>query len=357
MKRRYLFLFLFVTALLAFGIIWILHITAENKIQKENPFIRSFPPHLLKPDKQIDLKFNSYYFAGEDTNTIYLGNSMAPLHALAIDTSFEKLNEIKIQPEKSNFKFRAVQLRVLPPHFFLFDGNVPCIYGGNTIEWNAKLLQKDIPYFTLAEPMDSLSFIFRTNLPVTGENILGTLQLNKPEDFNFFGNLIEKQTNGDGIFDTDGTLLFNRETERLIYIYRYRNRFLEADKSGHLISLGKTIDTVSHAHIKVARTKDGISMAAPPLPVNITAATYKQLLFINSAQRGKYENEKAWKMYSTIDVYDLKQGRYLFSFYLTGSKGKKLRKLHITSQNLYAIFDSELIKYSYQNALKKVIEK
>lgn len=344
------------TAVLAAGFVWIIHISSRSSIQKTYPFIRSFPSHIVEFEKQIDLKFDSYYIAGTGLSSIYLGNSMAPLHALDIDTSFSNIQEIKIRPEESNFKFRSVQFRVIPPDFFLYDGSVPCVYKGKISDWEAKLLQIELPYFTFAEPIDSNSFVIRSNIPISGENVLGGFKLTNPVDFTFYDNLVKKQSEDDGIFDTDGTLLYNREMGNIIYVYRYRNQFIVADKIGNSIFEGQTIDTISKAQIKVARTVDGITMSAPPLSVNFDAITYKHLLFVNSALRGKYESEKAWKMYSTIDVYDLSRRRYLYSFYLTNAKGEKLESMIIKEDNIYAVMGSQLLKFKIQNVLKMEVE-
>lgn len=344
------------TSLLATGLVWILYISSERIMQKENPFIRSFPPHIVEYEKQIDLKYNSYYFAGNDEGTIYLGNNMAPLHALAIDTSLHHKIDIKILPEKSNFKFRNVQLRVLPPDFYLLDGSVPCIYSGKISDWNARLKLEGSPYFTSAEPMSSDSFVFRSNSIESGENILGTLKLGNSSEFKLSERLLQKQSGGDGIFDTDGTLLYTNESLKIIYLYRYRNQFIVADREMNLIYRGNTIDTVSHAQIEVTQLEDARTMSAPPLSVNISAATCHNLLFVNSSLRGRHDSKKAWEMSSTIDVYDLEKRIYLFSFYIAGVKGKKMTRMLITSEKIYVIVDNQLMMYKPKGVLKNALE-
>lgn len=334
----------------------VLFFSSEYIIKKENPFIRRFVPHLVEYENQIDLKHNSYYFAGSDEKTVYLGNNTAPLHALAIDTSLNHKIEIKILPEKSDFRFRSVQLRVLPPDFYLLDGSVPCIYSGKISDWKAQLKLEGSPYFTSAEPMSSNSFVFRSNSIESGENILGTLTLDNPSEFRLSGEFLQKQSGGDGIFDTDGTLLYNNESLKIIYLYRYRNQFIVADKEMNLVYRGNTIDTVSQAQIKVTELNNERIMSAPPLSVNISAATYHNLLFVNSSLRGKHDSKKAWEMSSTIDVYDLEKRIYLFSFYIAGINGKKMTRMLITSQKIYVIIDNQLMMYKPKGVLKDALE-
>lgn len=353
MKSKVLFFYLSITTLVGIVALLVLYHISESVMQKQNPFQRSFPPHLAEYVKQADLKFNSYYFAGYNNGVLYLGNYTAPLHVIAIDSAFKNKQEINIIPEKSNFKFHSVQLRVAAPNFYLMDGTVPCVYSGKITDWKARLRLKVSPYFTFAEPMDSITFAFRANSSGSGANILGTFKLRTPPLESLSPNLLQKQTGGDGIFDTDGTLLYSKGLSRIVYIYRYRNQFVVADKSANLVYRGNTIDTVSQAQIKVAQLEGERKMSAPPLSVNTASAVCNTLLFVNSTLRGKYDNLKAWQSASTIDVYDLKKNVYLFSFYIAGIDGKKLKSLLVTPTHLYALIDTQLVSYAIKGNLKK----
>lgn len=353
MKSKRLFFYQLITTVVGVSILLVLNHSSEAVMQKQNPFLRSFPPHLTEYVEQVDLQFNSYYFAGYDKGILYLGNYTAPLHVIAIDTTFKDKQEISITPEKSNFQFRSVQLRVTPPNFYLMDGTVPCVYSGNITDWKAGLRLKANPYFTLAEPIDSITFAFRANSSNAGVNVLGTFKLTTPPFVSLSPRLLQKEPGGDGIFDTDGTLLYNRGLSNIVYVYRYRNQFVVADKGANLVYRGKTIDTVSQAQIKVAQLDGERKMAAPPLSVNTASAVCNTLLFVNSTLRGKYDNLKSWKNASTIDVYDLNKNVYLFSFYIAGMDGIKLKSLLVSPTHLYALIDTQLVSYAIKGNLKK----
>ncbi|HUH34294.1 MAG TPA: MauE/DoxX family redox-associated membrane protein [Moheibacter sp.] len=344
---------LILLATLSSAVVMVLFFSSEHIIKKENPFIRSFPPHIIEFEKQIELKNNSYYFAGLTDSVIFLGNYLSPLNALELHNSFHKLKEIRLEPEESNFKFRAVQLRVFTPNFFLFDGSVPCFYVGEIENKRAKLKVEDEPYFTIAEPIDENTIVFRSNKSETGENVLGSLDLKSPKGFKLFENLLIAQNENDGIFDTDGFLLVDNHSRNFVYTYRYRNQFSVVNHNGRLIYQGNTIDTVSIAKIKIVRTSKGLEMKTTPTAVNLNGAVFKNHLFIHSALRGKYDDKKTWGMSATIDVYDVKKGIYLFSFYLTGLNEKKLSQFVVSEGNLYALFGSQIMKYRISGLLKE----
>jgi hypothetical protein len=201
--------------------------------------------------------------------------------------------------------------------------------------------------------MDSITFAFRANRSGSGANILGTFKLAAPSTVSLSAKLLQQQTGGDGIFDTDGALLYSRGFSSIVYVYRYRNQFVVADKNANLVYRGNTIDTVSRAQIKVAQLESERKMAAPPLSVNAASSVCNNLLFVNSTLRGKYDNLNAWQNASTIDVYNLKKNVYLFSFYIAGIDGKKLKNLLATPTHLYALIDTEVVSYEIKGNLKK----
>ncbi|WP_163409770.1 MauE/DoxX family redox-associated membrane protein [Flavobacterium ajazii] len=74
-ELRNCYLSLALLALIGIGTIKILLEISENKQFERNNFVRIFPPVSVKRQNTIDLKYNSYYFAGADQHSIYLGNT------------------------------------------------------------------------------------------------------------------------------------------------------------------------------------------------------------------------------------------------------------------------------------------
>ena len=128
------------------------------------------------------------------------------------------------------------------------------------------------------------------------------------------------------MFDTSGQLLFNEQTNQVIYTYFYRNQFLITNPKLTLIKTGKTIDTITKAQIKVAKikSKNETVLAKQPLLVNRLMASYGNYLFVNSALMGKHEPKIMWDKASIIDVYNLKDNSYSFSFYIYNKQDKTM---------------------------------
>jgi len=324
-------------AFLSAGAIICLYIISEDIMQTRNTFIRRFPSHPQPEHKKFDLQFNSYYFSGIEKGKIYLGNSTAPLNLTIIDTGLFTKERVKIKIDSMDFPFRSLQVMVDPPNFYVADGTVPCIYHGNITDWKASYENKPIPYFSLVTAVDSSYLAIRSTSLKNRSNTLslhplslsdGTVQKTKFR--------LQKQV--DGIFDTDGMLLYNPQLDRLHYIYFYRNQYLTFDRNLKLIEAENTIDTITKAAIKVAYTENGeATMAAPPVIVNRNAAVYRNLLFISSERIGKYEGKKILKHAVIVDVYDHVTGSYISSIYIYNIGKEKMRSFRTDGKNIYAL--------------------
>src|SRR5690606_32856690 len=83
------------------------------------------------------------------------------------------------------------------------------------------------------------------------------------------------KANSDPFFDTDGLLLYNKQLQKIIYVYFYRNEFVVANQDFSLDYVGKTIDTISHSQLDVHNitSKNHKKMDKKPIVVNLRVST------------------------------------------------------------------------------------
>lgn len=328
-----------------------LQFTSESVIHQHNNFTRRFPRAPLTRIGEIDLKYNSFYFAGQDSSQIYLGNHSAPLLVTGIDHG-QNVKQYRIRFHDSITKFRAPHLLVSQSKFYLYDGTVPIIYGGNSGDWNVTrqmLLRKK--FYSPVVINDSI-LAYRT-FDRNKENILASTKLWGEPKYLLHSGLLEKQV--DGVFDTDGMALYSEQLRQYIYLYYYRNQFIVTNPELRLIGRGKTIDTVAVAQLKVAYVKkrDERKLSTPALVVNRLSAIHKNLLFVQSALRGKHETEKMWRNANVVDVYDLRNNTYRMSFYLYKAYGADYDEFMVTDKHIYGIAGDKLIIHRIETALQK----
>lgn len=337
-----LLIVLFVSGILFVTIVFLL---SENEIKRNNGFIRKYIPHGLEKIGEYQLESNSFYIAGIDEKTIYLGNINAPLYLKLIsnDLKFEK--QIKIDIEKMELPYRRVKVLIHPPYFFLADGTVPIIFRGNINNWNGKVFSHDDAYFLQYIVMDSINIGIATNDGRTNQNTLGKISmLNDTVHLSLSTSVLKKQV--DGTFDTDGMLLWNNEQRKFVYLYYYRNQYELADENLNFISSGKTIDTISRAQLDVAHyQKTDQYKLGKSVIINRYASTYNKNLFITNDRLGKYEEAEILKYASVIDQYDINSNTYVQSFYFYHQPGEKLREFVVFQDLIFGLVDDKLWVY------------
>jgi hypothetical protein len=319
-------LFLMATAtVIGIGIVVLLFLLSENEIHHRNNFIRRFAKHATTSKKTVQLPQATYYIAGvDDGGKIYLGNLAVPLEVTIFDINLAQKKKMSIDLPNYKFRYTAPRLTVRAPYFYFSDGNVPCIFIGDTINWKAHLKMYRKAFFTNLKPIDNKSAIIRAIDSKTKENTLGLFTFNNGASLQLNGQLLTKQI--DGVFDTDGSMLYNSQLDKVIYTYAYRNEFLIIDSKLKNHKSGHTIDTTTHAQVSVVtiKSKNVTTLAKQPKVVNKLTATFGDYLFVNAALIGKYEPEIMWEQASIIDVYNLKEYTYAFSFYVYNIGGRTM---------------------------------
>lgn len=329
-------------------IVVVLFLISENIHSYHNKFVRRLSSAAVTKTKDYNLKLRSYYFAGADDGQVYLGNTTSQLLMTVIDTALNKTTTHHITLDKIDLPFRSLTIKVRAPYFYIYDGMVPCIFRGKISDWKAKLYKSGSEYFTYAEPIDSTSMAVRVQKRGNGESVLGKVDLLSTTKTVLNPNLLQKQI--DGLFDTDGSLLYSDGINRIIYLYAYRNQFIVADPKLNIDFRGNTIDTIAHSNIELVdlEKRGERKFAKRPLLVNKTAAVYDNLLFVNSTIPGRYESLEMWKLASIVDIYTISTNSYLESFYVYDVDKQKLRDLIVHNDKLYALVGNHLVSYKLQ---------
>jgi len=336
-------------ALISVAVVGVLFVMSEDMIHHRNNFVRRFPHHPVNLVKELDLKFNSYYIAGIDNGKIYLGNVTAPLTLTVIDTALTKKEVAIIKLPNNSFEFKSVRLTIKAPFYYVSDGTVPCIFRGILDNWKPELWTT-AAYFTAMKPLDSEIVAIRAISSGQRQTVLGTITVSDTTRVDLSKSLLTKQV--DGIFDSDGTLLYNEEMQQLIYTYFYRNEIVTSDKFLVLRARFHTIDTNTQAKIKTAyiQSSKQTKMSTPPPNVNKATATSGSYLFVNAALMGKYEPKDMWDKASIIDVYNLYDGTYAFSFYMSDKLKNKMSEFAVDGNLVVSLTGTYLSTYKIKTS-------
>jgi hypothetical protein len=310
---------------------------------RKNGFIRLVPPHVAISDKIRDIGYNSYYLAGGTSDHIYLANRSAPGVIMSLDPWLKDSVSHHLDMLSAGGRVaKSLQITIDSPRIYLFDGFTPSIVHGTLGDSLLHRARGKI-YFTLAAPISPVSRVYRAVDRRLHQNVL-VKQLN---DSIIKGDtILEKQV--DGIFCTDGSLHSQPDSNRLVYVYTYRNQFVIMDTNMQIRYRGKTIDTVSTVKLRASGipSQSSITMSSPPEFVNEQSCVSGNYLFIHSALAADNENMSVYNKCSCIDVYSLIDGSYILSFYLPDFHYKKIRDFQVYGNTLAALYDHYIYTYT-----------
>lgn len=97
-------------------------------------------------------------------------------------------------------------------------------------------------------------------------------------------------------------------------------------------------------------------MTEPPLTVNQIIAAHRNLAFIHSKLKGRFESAKSWNRSSVIDVYRTDRQKYIGSFYIDKKGKSAMTDLMITDRYLYVLIGNQLVRYAYRKPLKELLQ-
>ncbi len=337
-------------AIFGIGTVTLLFAFSEKKMHRNNAFQRRYLHNPIKNSDTLELKYNSYYFAGEAGDYLFLGNLTAPRYVLRVSKNLKDTSAVQINLPTSEIPYKYPRVRIKDSIFFLFDGTVPIIHTGNIKDWIVNNTFKPLAYFTFAEPTSRNSLTIRTISSETGNNILGTISLDSVPEVQLKPDILKGEL--DGYFDRDGQLFFNEQLQKMLYVYYYKNEFLVMAPDLKEIQVQKTIDTIEVPQIDVKELKSTqeIRLGGKSVRVNGLSATYGNYLFVHSNRLGRYETDEIIGYAAIIDIYSLTDNAYEFSFYMYHDPREKLLSFWVNGRKIYALIGTKLYTYEIKKS-------
>ncbi|SEM66431.1 hypothetical protein SAMN05216436_106147 [bacterium A37T11] len=322
-------------------LIFLLYIRVDaNPNHRFARFKRHIIPLGLAPVDSINLRHPGYYIAGEANGEVYLGRYKAFDQVIRLGQNLNDSSHIRLN--LPSLDYRSVKLTVQAPYFYLSDGDNLWIYRGIINDWTAKLYMDSIRFLS-ALPLSSGTMTLYTMKQY--KNVLAKTSHIQGKPI-LFTNLLKEQ-GGEGMFSTDGKLIYNPDRQRLVFIYNYRNEYLVMDTAMNLLHQAHTIDTISQVQLRVGHNVlDGQYVLQQSLLVNIAARTNGDHLYVQSNLLSAGELPEDFDNHTVIDVYDYEQSSYLYSFYIPDESGQKVRDFIVTdTQQFISLQGNKLLRY------------
>lgn len=340
------------TAVFSGGSIVALFLSSEYIMKKENSFIRRFPQHPVIKEKSYDLEVNSYYLAGWGAGKLYLGNTTAPTLLTALNEELNAQSTMYAKLPTDTLLFSAPRIQVVYPVYYFYDGRVPVIYEGKLGVPQMRTLSYRNAYFNQLTPLSDSAFAVRTIVPQPKHFALGRINTAASPAFTLAHGALSKKVRS--LFETDGSLISDRQTGEIIYVYAYLNRFFVMDSRLENKKEFNTIDTTRAAPLRVSVLQNGEKqLVGVPGKINKKSAAFRGVLFIESGSMGRYESLKTWKETATVDMYATARQEYLGSFRLYLGNREKVTDFLLTDRYLFVITGSLLTRYRLTKNITK----
>lgn len=346
MQKPFQFAMLCVVGCLA--LVLILYAFADKPNDHKNGFTRRVPAVTAVFQHSLTLKYPAYYIAGYTNQHIYLGNYSASLHLLAVNQNLQDTQQLtlKISPEE-RYAWKLTRVMVDSPAVYMAEGNTPALYRGKLNDLLLDRFLSQSCFFNMLQNISATSFISRSiHIDSLGnsQNILAKVKTDSPY-VKLGKDILTKQV--DGIFCTDGTLDYDKQTGKLVYLYHYRNEFVTLDTNLQVIYTAHTLDTNVRAKIQVANMSTGISkFSAPPTYVNSRARIADNRIYILSSLLADNEDRKTRQHNEIIDVFSLDDGKYIHTLYIPLKGEGRITDFIIKGDQLFALHDQTLNTYS-----------
>jgi hypothetical protein len=341
------FLGLFVAFLIPVGIVVSLQIFSNSSHSSKNGFERRFTPTKTECLWKFDLKYNTYYLAGIADEKIYLGNYGLPDVLIVFNPKIGRMQQIQLKfPPKPKIAWGALKIHVEYPFVQAIEGVTPSIFTAKFPELLFSSQSSLLRNFDLPTPLSSSTIAFRTYDYRSRRRILGK-QAWGNKRMKLMPNL--EDNNKEGVFSTDGVLMLDSKSYKLIYLRYYSNEFQVLDSDLSLIYRGRTIDTLSIPRLTISNIplEKRITLSSPPLLINRLGTVYNQILYIYSARMADNETSKDFRQNAVIDTYDISSNQYLGSHYLKLDKNQRIREFLAFRNHLIVLQGRFLAEYSF----------
>lgn len=158
----------------------------------------------------------------------------------------------------------------------------------------------------------------------------------------------------EGIFSSDGMLQYDQDSNKIYYVFYHTGQFLCLDTNLQVLYQAKTIDTIQHTRLNLTtyRSPDThgkivqkTTLIGPGNLVNKYYSIANKKLYLLSGLRSDNQKLEDFINHATIDVYEVKNGTYLYSFIIPDFEGLLLRQFHLDQNRIVAIYDKHVVVY------------
>lgn len=335
--------------LLAIGVVVTLAWKAEKRTAQYHSFYREVDKgnmltplfSMNKPAGVIEVAGfvgDSVYFKMLDADKIYVANKQLT------GVAQRQLNYPNTRAANSMH-----EMQVDAGGVYIWAGNVPAVYHGSVVTAALQEYKTGATIFTRGVKLNDDVYVLRGyDRSVKMDQLFYKVNVKT-------GEVVKEQGlspyKGDLGISTDGMLHYDGKNNCIVYVNYYTNAITVADTLLRLVYSKSTIDPTATSDIEVGVTKnangapDEYSNKTPKRIINKYSCVSDGRLYVYSTSSAQNEDKEVFAGNAAVDVYNIKDGSYLSSFYIPNSGGERVAGFKVDGNNLVALYKSTVAVY------------
>jgi hypothetical protein len=319
-----------------------LYFLAPLPNRANNGFHRNILMKSLQETHRIKLDLQVSKLSGA-TQTRYYLNGPNPSWVLEIDTTLMVKDTLWFNVRQTE-KFLSPNTFVDSPNIYMYAGNISYLVKGRVNQFHVDTLRLHTPVFLRSLQISPRLMIIR------GFDSTNIRQSFKLIDCNN-GTVIKEEAiiedDGKFGFTTDGELFYDSKETKIVFVERYKNRFICLDTNLNHLYTGKTIDTVETPELKLKTFRGTDESKITPgnnrTITNNTATLYNGYLIINSLLKADNESSAQFKNNFALDVYEVADGKYVGTFYIPRLDENKISSIAVNNKQIIVLYQNSKI--------------
>lgn len=317
---------------------------------KKNGFSRNFIPKGLQIIKTASFDNSFTKISGISDNIIYLVGEN-PHAILMLNKKLEPKDTLMINLEIPPEKMVPFSVKIDSPWLYMHINNMKSVIYGTFPGQKLAMVELKSLIFTKSVQISPGSCIIKTINPSMKKQMLQKLNVETGELIKEV-EIAASKNNSDWL-SSDGILEYNKNRGYVLYVEYLKNKFYCLDSNLNLIYNAHTIDTVSTNEVKLTKevSKDGKTKMVPSearVTVNESLFTDDQHVYIISGLRSDNESFRDFMQKIVIDSYNILNGAYTGSFYISDGRNGSLKSAIIKNDTLTVLLDKKIITYHFQ---------
>ncbi|WP_199119234.1 hypothetical protein [Pedobacter sp. ASV28] len=339
-------LLIVVLILLAAGILYALNKTNGAPNREKNGFVRQFNGTTATLLKEVNFGWSFRELCGQQGDSLFLMGP-DPAKVFMTTTRLDRLDTIFLDIPIITRLGPAFNATVRYPYLYLISSNA------------RRLIKADLRTGKTEITVLPFKGVFHNNVMLDSNRWVIRYIDDQTRNASFKlmdakGNILTTENNiskplADAGFLYGGRLNYDGKSGQLIFAHYYTSLLTSFDTAIKLKYEGHTIDTNHTVKTEVTDTKTGVTLKKPPVSLIGHTIIHDGVLYVRSTLMADNEENQKFEKNTVIDKYDVKDGRYLGSFYMASLKGKDVLQYYfIAPDKILGLSNDKVGLFNYQ---------